>query len=286
MIPGAASKALPGYDFYAGLARRLAAVRRPRGRIPVLLYHSVSPAADVRNAGLFNVTPATLDTQLHWLKDNGFHFITPEEWLAWRAAPPDTPLRRAIVAFDDGYRNNLEHALPILQRHGVRAVFFIASSFLGAREPFPWIDGPDRDAFRPMDAGGLRELDAAGMVVGAHTRTHRRLNTLTDAEALSEIRESKKELERLLGKPVTTFAYPYGSKRDQSPRHAELCREAGFTTAFTTRPVSSTRRTDPFAIPRMTVYERDGTELFGLKARGLFDGYDLFRRLIRTVCRR
>jgi hypothetical protein len=156
MIPDGSAEVLPGYEFFGRLAGLSAAFRRPRGRIPVLLYHSVSPESDVRQAGLFNVTPATLDRQMHWLKDNGIHGITPEDWLAWRTGPSDPLLRRVIVAFDDGYHNNVERALPILQRHGVKAVFFIASAFLNRREPFPWIDGPARDAFPPTTSARWR----------------------------------------------------------------------------------------------------------------------------------
>lgn len=50
-------------------------------------------------------------------------------------ALPDNPV---LVTFDDGYRDNRDIALPILQRHGVKAVFFIATSYLSARRTFWW----------------------------------------------------------------------------------------------------------------------------------------------------
>jgi peptidoglycan/xylan/chitin deacetylase (PgdA/CDA1 family) len=56
---------------------------------------------------------------------------------AW-AAGGSLPRRPIAITFDDGYLDNLHGALPILQRHGLRATFFIASGYVGGRRVFWW----------------------------------------------------------------------------------------------------------------------------------------------------
>jgi peptidoglycan/xylan/chitin deacetylase (PgdA/CDA1 family) len=103
----------------------------------------------------------------------------------------------------------------------------------------------------PLTAAELVELAADGLVeVGAHTATHAVLSRLGRSDQLEEIRSSRQSLERILGRPVTTFSYPHGEYDEVSPG---CVREAGLSCACTSRPEAATRRTDPFRIPRLAV---------------------------------
>jgi peptidoglycan/xylan/chitin deacetylase (PgdA/CDA1 family) len=115
-------------------ARRLA----PPRWLTVLNYHRVDEkreAADV-DEGVLDATPESLDRQLARLKRH-FTPISLADLLA-HLEGADLPRNPAFVTFDDGYRDNLVKATPILKRHGVRATFFISTGHVGGRRLYWW----------------------------------------------------------------------------------------------------------------------------------------------------
>jgi peptidoglycan/xylan/chitin deacetylase (PgdA/CDA1 family) len=93
----------------------------------------------------------------------------------------------------------------------------------------------------------LLEVAAAGVAIGAHSRTHADLRACTADELEREVRGSKEDLEHLLGKPVTSFAYPTGLHNDAVVKAVTA---AGFTSAVTARPGWWRPATGLFRIPR------------------------------------
>jgi peptidoglycan/xylan/chitin deacetylase (PgdA/CDA1 family) len=137
------------------------------------------------------------------------------------------------------------------------------------RQVAAWAGGncPDAGINRLLTADELRQLARHGEVtMGAHSVTHPRLATLTEEEQRHEIVASKGELERLLGKEVTVFAYPFGKKTDFNETSARICREAGYRKAAAAFPGEVHRWTDPFRIPRHFVYNWDA-EMFANKLK-------------------
>ena len=111
----------------------------------------------------------------------------------------------------------------------------------------------------------VRELRDAGMAIGAHTVTHPILAKLDDAPAREEILESKRHLERLLGHPVSLFAYPNGKPvQDYTATHVAMARELGFDAALSTAPGAGRRGCDLFQIPRFTPWDRTSSR-YGLR---------------------
>jgi peptidoglycan/xylan/chitin deacetylase (PgdA/CDA1 family) len=96
------------------------------------------------------------------------------------------------------------------------------------------------------------------MEVGAHTRTHPILSTLAPEAAREEIAGSREALARIIGSPVTAFAYPNGRPgEDYGPRERHLVEELGFDYAVATRWGVATTATDHFQLPRFTPWDRD-----------------------------
>jgi peptidoglycan/xylan/chitin deacetylase (PgdA/CDA1 family) len=119
----------------------------------------------------------------------------------------------------------------------------------------------DGTSSRVMSEEELVRLTADGLVeVGAHTVTHPVLATLSEARQRAEIRRSKQRLEAICGRRVTSFAYPYGSLVDYSPRTVALVREAGFERACSFFEGLVHRRTDPYQLPRCGVGDWDGDQ--------------------------
>ncbi len=161
------------------------------------------------------------------------------------------------VTFDDGYADNLHHAKPLLEKFDVPATVFVASGFLGTEAGFPW-DG-DRPAPAVLTPDELVRLaDGELLEVGAHTRTHPRLPSLPTGAQRTEIVSGKTALEEIVGRPVLSFAYPFGA---YSSTTVALVKETGFRQACTVEKGTAWRQTDPWRIPRLLARDRDGDDL-------------------------
>lgn len=116
-----------------------------------------------------------------------------------------------------------------------------------------------------LTADMILNLDRHGIEIGAHTVSHPILTSLDDLDARHEIVAGKEQLEAVLGKPVTLFAYPNGKiGKDFDARHAAMAREAGFVAAFTTEPGAITKNGNRFALARSRPWDKTPL-MFGLR---------------------
>lgn len=116
-----------------------------------------------------------------------------------------------------------------------------------------------------MSESQLRRLAGFGIDVGAHCITHPILARVPADVAKREIVQGKRDLEDILGAPVTTFAYPNGEPgTDYGPEHVAMIRDAGFKGAVSTAWGAADRRTDPYQIPRISPWDRT-PERFALR---------------------
>jgi len=121
-----------------GLTPLLERIPRRPG-ILVINYHRIGDALDdPYDPGVFEATAEEFDAQMASLKKS--YALTELAEVQELAEKPER-LRHALalVTFDDGYRDNYEVAFPILRAHGIRAAFFLATAFVGARR-LPWWD--------------------------------------------------------------------------------------------------------------------------------------------------
>jgi peptidoglycan/xylan/chitin deacetylase (PgdA/CDA1 family) len=132
---------LASFIDFAGLTRAILAARAraifPWRWLTVLTYHRVAaPGAVGFDPEVVDATPEAFDQHVRLLK-RYFTLIDTRDLDAWRAGGslPENP---AMLTFDDGYRDNHDVALPILRRHGVKAVFFIATIYVSERRLFWW----------------------------------------------------------------------------------------------------------------------------------------------------
>jgi len=89
--------------------------------------------------------------------------------------------------------------------------------------------------------------------IGAHTITHPLLSAETPEIQQREILGSKTKLESILNRPITTFSYPFGARRDYTPDTVAIVRDAGFQYACSNFPAPITTGVDPFQLPRVLV---------------------------------
>ena len=113
---------------------------------------------------------------------------------------------------------------------------------------------PVPDDERPLSVDELRTLSASSLIdVGAHTRTHVDLGSVTDDEALREILGARWELEDQLSAKVEFFAYPYGRMANLIDANRSLVRAAGFRCCCSCFGGVNVPGSDPFELKRVPI---------------------------------
>ena len=214
--------------------------------IPILMYHQIDapPVRGMPLRGLV-VSPESFARQMGLLRLFGYRGLSMRDLEPYLSGEKQGKV--VGLTFDDGYQNNLHHALPVLQRHGHTATIYAVSDMMGGRNT--WDEG--LVAQKPlMSLDEWRSWHDAGMDIGSHTRSHAHLNELDADAAQREIAGSRLALEAQLDCPVRHFCYPYGQFK---PEHATLAREAGYVTATTTARGRVHPGDDPYTLRRIMV---------------------------------
>jgi peptidoglycan/xylan/chitin deacetylase (PgdA/CDA1 family) len=223
----------------------------------VLAYHAVSE----RWHHALAVPEAMLVRQLRLLLSLRFRPARADEVLSRRG-------RLLHVSFDDAY-TSVARVVPRLAQLGVPATIFACSGYGDTGAPLAVPELVDEVASYPseletMNWDGLRELVEQGVEVGSHTISHPHLPELADDELERELVDSRTRLEDELRRPCRYLSYPYG---EQDERVRKAARAAGYEAAFALPGID--RPPDPFAFPRIGIYQRDNLARAALKTSPL-----------------
>jgi peptidoglycan/xylan/chitin deacetylase (PgdA/CDA1 family) len=208
--------------------------------------------------------PGRFAEQMEHLAAGGFTSLTVARLVAALAGPTDAmPERPIVITFDDGFEDMHSVALPVLTRLGLQATAYIVTAYVGGTSR--WL-APSGEAERPMlSRGQLRELDAAGVEIGAHGHRHLALDEISLGEAAREIDTSRASLEEIVRHPVATFAYPYGYHTARIKMHLRV---SGFESACGVKQALSHPNDDQFALARAIVGSDTPTEVVDSWSRG------------------
>jgi peptidoglycan/xylan/chitin deacetylase (PgdA/CDA1 family) len=165
-------------------------MRKMNSLIPVLMYHIISDLASAND--VYTVATDAFDTQMKFLSESGFRILTVNE-VADKVGFDDHPI--VVITFDDGHISNYTRAFPILRKYGFKAVFFVTTKHIGESGYVSW--------------DNLREMAAAGMIIGSHSVNHPILTKLSAEQLNFEMVESRKVLEQGLGMRVDLFSNPH-----------------------------------------------------------------------------
>jgi peptidoglycan/xylan/chitin deacetylase (PgdA/CDA1 family) len=226
-----------------------------RSDVILLCYHGVSEAwpAD------FSVGPDRLERQVTYLLGRGYEPAT-----FWDAVRGRHGRRTFAVTFDDGYRSVYESGFPILGALRVPATVFVVTNYVGSTEPMgwpaiaDWAQTPYRSQLLPLSWAQLDELVHNGWEIGSHTCSHPRLPDLPDDSLRVELEASRGELERRLGSPCRSLAYPFGAV---DARVALAAARAGYSAAGALLP-GRTRGPRDLTVPRVMVMRDDSDARF------------------------
>ncbi len=231
-----------------------AALTHPSGpglAVPILTYHWIrnNPVPTDQLGFHLSVSPANFAQQMAFLHFAGVHPITLGDAMAALQGGRALPSRPVILTFDDGYGDFASRATPVLQQYGFVATDFVVSGFIG------------RPAY--MTLAQVHQVEAAGMVIGAHTVNHLDLARVAPSVAQVQITVSHQQLEQILGHQVLDFAYPYGSWNAQVEK---MVLADGFRDAVTTAGGTWLQVGTRGAWPRVHVDGGDTLASFAAKA--------------------
>jgi len=195
-------------------------------RLAILGYHKVGEPPGGWATWSY-VSKEKFEGDLHFLRDHGWQVIDASTLLAGLDDQDTLPPNAALITFDDGYRSNLEVAVPVLRRFGYPAVIFVPTQFIGGYNAF------DADIqYEPHEAicgwDELSELERNGISVQSHGISHRRFSALSPGEQDHELAASKAVLESELGKRVELFSFPYGDDGGDPRTIADMLAQCGY----------------------------------------------------------
>jgi peptidoglycan/xylan/chitin deacetylase (PgdA/CDA1 family) len=236
-------------------------------RIPVLMYHGISRVIGSAHPYFeTNTSPTVFARHMQHLREGGY--VPVDISTAVNMISSGTCQRKSVViTFDDGFRDFYTHAMPILREHRFPATMFIVSSFMGSRTAH----FPSKEF---MTWNEMREIDSLGIEIGSHTVNHPHLHSLYRKDVERELEDSKWAIEDQLGKPVSSFSYPYAFPEHDSTFQGQLrqsMRTAGYDYGVTTVLGSANRLSDRYFLPRLPANEYDDDELFRAKLEGSYD---------------
>jgi len=238
------------------------AASRVRPGLRILMYHRVAPGLE---GDQLTVHPDRFEQQMAWLSAN-CRVRSLSDALADLTAGR-TKRGDVVVTFDDGYLDNLTHALPVLLYHKVPATIFVTSAFCDQALSHPRYPASAQRLHLTWDE--VRHLARQpGIAIGSHTVSHPYLSRVPAAEAEAEVSNSRTLIAQQIGADVPHFCYPSG---DVTPREAELVARAGYTAAVTVAPGANHRNTPPHLLHRTEMTDADTPFDLALKLSGAYD---------------
>lgn len=204
------------------------------------MYHYISaspPDADPYRRDL-SVPPERFESHLRYLREQGYTSISLRDLVYHLTRGAPLPPKPIILTFDDGYADNYTNAFPLLQKYGFRAAFFVITDFVTEQRP----------GYMTWDQ--LKELAAAGMEIGSHSRNHPDLRGQSLDYLVWQALGSKEAIEYYLGITPRFVAYPSGRYDDQT---IAVFRSAHFWAGLTITQGTEQRSDRLFELQRIRV---------------------------------
>lgn len=169
-----------------------------RLQVPVLCYHQIRDYkhSDSRATRDYIVPGASFREQMQSLADSGYHSILPDELYDYLTTGKTLPPRPVMITFDDSRSDQFTTALPELNKHGFKAVFFIMTVAL------------NKPGY--MSREQVKQLADEQHAIGSHTYDHKNVKTYTPDDWVEQVQKPSQQLQSITGKPVEYFAYPFG----------------------------------------------------------------------------
>ena len=212
----------------------------PGRTVPVLMYHHVTAG---KSSNALEVSKQAFEKQMAFLHAHHYRVVDAKDTVAILDGR-EKQGKKVMLTFDDGFADNYEIAMPVLEKFGFKGTFFVVTDWVGKPGFMTWFQ--------------IREIKKHGHTIGSHTVTHPFLTEIGLAKVRDEIYNSKRLMQENLGGPVESFCYPAGRF---NPTVKALVQEADYQTAFATAPGWAYSNKDVFAIKRIRISESSESTL-------------------------
>ena len=155
-----------------------------------------------------------------------------------------------VLTFDDGYKDNIDNALPILKKYGFKATVYVITDSIGQDRYMNWDD--------------LKNLKNNGWAIGSHTQTHPDLTQINIDNVKDQLERSKQTLEKKLKIKINDFCYPSGKYNDNIINEVK---NTGYNDAVTTKPGSKNNIDHKYELNRIRINSDTSIDSFKVMMR-------------------
>ncbi|MBN3038398.1 MAG: polysaccharide deacetylase family protein [Candidatus Omnitrophica bacterium] len=237
----------------------------------VLLYHSIN-SADAQDYLGIRVKPESFYRQMEYLYRENYRVLSLGNLIKYMGDSRPIPARSLAITFDDGYKDILKNAVPVLKKFGFTATIFIAPTYIEGDKGNPenyW------EKWEYLSWEELKHLADSNIDIGSHSLSHRPLRNMAKEAMHKEARESKNRLEQALGVSVDLFSYPHGVFNQELK---DILRKDGYIAACSSLPGKNDSQCDVFELKRTEINTQDSLFEFKKKLAGSYDWISFFRK--------
>lgn len=215
----------------------------------VLMYHSICEHVEKERHNKWRVKPKDFDKQIAWFYKNKWNSYTISELTKLDKIPE----KSFVITFDDGFEDNYTNAFPILKKYNFKATIYLVPTQTSNH----WEEKNTSVLSNLLNKEQINKMQESGLIeFGSHTLSHVNLSTIDDIQLERELVSSKQEVEKIINKECTAFAYPYGKFDD---RIIKATLKAGYSNATVVKRGLYELQDDILAIKRIGIL---GTESF------------------------
>lgn len=213
-------------------------------KVPVLTYHLVGRS----NSGKLQVSANKFEKQMKWIKKCGYKTLTMEEFVEWYEGKRTIPKKSVLITFDDGYKNVVKYAVPILKKNKMHATMFIAGIWVGSS------GFVSKSTIKKLQKGNVIDIESHGYAL--HKRVKHKMPVRKWSKA--KLKADCMKMNKKYG--CTVLCYPWGGT---SKKVRKALEETGvYRVAFTyarpgqyqgVRSKYAKRTSGKYLIPRITI---------------------------------
>ena len=216
----------------------------------VLMYHAVGGQVIRDNLNIFSIKKDLFSKQMEYLAVQSD--VSVMEFSVKMLSPRENSI---AITFDDGYKDNLYVAAPILEKLNLPYTVFVSTDFIKCS---------DNNFLSPEELRRLSELP--GATIGSHGMSHKPFVECSDGQLRRELVDSKSYIEDIVGKPVTTIGYPNGSV---DPRVELFVSEAGYQFGGTSYMDKNFSNSNKLLLSRTCILGIDNMRVFKQKIKNI-----------------
>ena len=230
-----------------------------KDRVPSLLYHRFSPRKEIAkwekgdDNAKYVCSSESFFEQMKYLKEEGYTALSLDEFLLIKDGRTALPERPIIITCDDGFESNYRYAFPVWKKFGLKATIFVTPD--KGSPNFKKYQASDS----PLTDEQIIEMEQNGISMESHGMTHQYLSTMPEDKIKWELTESKRVLEKLLGKQVKFLAIPSGAYNLTVKKWTI---SAGYEAVFGMGKGSNNQSSDGFNLKRVVVGKDMGISEF------------------------